>query len=92
MSAIQVQVRLFGAFRKYATDELIVELPRGSRVGALRRRLADELRRRCPTFVDEALLDVSVLADAHRVLADGDVVDGGAGRVSLAVLPPVCGG
>jgi molybdopterin converting factor small subunit len=90
MSAIQVHVRLFGAFRVYEPHELTVEVPRGSRIVTLRRRLADELRRACPTFADEALLDVSVLADEHHVLGDEDVLDGG--RVSLAVLPPVCGG
>lgn len=92
MSAIQVEIRLFGAFRKYGDDVLVVEVPRGARVGAVRRRVADELRRRYPTFAEEALLDVSVVADAQRVLGDGDLLDGGAGRLSLAVLPPVCGG
>lgn len=91
MSAIQVHVRLFGAFRAYEPHELTVEVPRGSRIAALRRRVADELRRVCPTFADEALLDVSVLADEHRVFADEDVLDD-RGQVSLAVLPPVCGG
>lgn len=92
MIPVRVQVRLFGAFRKYAAEELTLELPHGTRIGTLRKRLADALRARCPGFADEALLDVSVVADEQRVLADTDVVGGGGGGVSLAVLPPVCGG
>jgi hypothetical protein len=92
MSPLRVHVRLLGAFRKYEANELTLELPRGTRVATLRRRLADALRLRCPTFADEALLDVSVLADEHRVLEDADLLDASPGRLSLAVLPPVWGG
>lgn len=91
MSAIQVHVRLFGAFRQYAADELTLELPRGAKVAALRGHVAEALRRRCPAFADEALLEHSVVADEHRVLSDDDLVGDG-GPVCLAVLPPVCGG
>lgn len=92
MTPVRVEIRLFGAFRKYATNELTLELPHGTRISTLRRRLADALRARCPTFADEALLDLSVVADEHRVLEDSDLVGGSGGCVSLAVLPPVCGG
>lgn len=92
MSTVEVRVRLFGAFRRYASDEVTVELPRGEKVGALRPRIAEALRRRCPAFADEALLEASVLADERRVLAEDDPIDAGSGPVTLAVLPPVCGG
>lgn len=93
MALVTVRIRLFGAFRKYSNgDELALEVARGTTVAALRERLGDALRRGCAAFAEQALLDVSVLADDERILDDGDAVGLGADRVALAVLPPVCGG
>lgn len=93
MYPVRVQVRLFGAFRKYSNgSDLSFDVPRGTLVSALRKRVADALRRKFPTFSDEGLLNVSVLADEHRVLDDGDPIGRGLDHVSVAVLPPVCGG
>jgi molybdopterin converting factor small subunit len=89
---VEVDVRLFGAFRKYEPQAFTLVVPRGTPVRTLRRRLADALRERCPSFADEALLDVSVVADAERILDDGDRLDAGCARLALAILPPVCGG
>jgi molybdopterin converting factor small subunit len=96
MSTLQVHVKLFGVLRSYA-PELTFELPRGTAVSALRGRIAEALRGRLRELGSEAplaqsVLAQSVLADEHRILGDADVVDGPRGTVSLAVLPPVCGG
>jgi molybdopterin synthase sulfur carrier subunit len=93
MYPVRVQVRLFGAFRKYSSGaELTFDVPRGTPVSALRKRVAEALRRKFPAFCEDGLLNASVLADEHRVLDDGDPVGSGLDHVSLAVLPPVCGG
>jgi molybdopterin converting factor small subunit len=92
MESVQVDVRLFGAFRKYAPDAVSLEVPRGTTVAALRQRLAAALRREWPTFHEQGLLDVSVFADDERILADDEQVGVDARRVALAILPPVCGG
>ena len=91
MDPVRVCVRLFGAFRKYSSGaDLSFEVPRGTTVAAVRQHLGEALRRACPAFADQQLLDVSVLADDERILDDGQLLGGE--RVSLAVLPPVCGG
>jgi molybdopterin converting factor small subunit len=89
---VEVQIRLFGAFRKYSACELTLEVPQGTPVRKLRRRVADVLRARCPEFADEALLDLSAFAEEDRILRDTDLVGRGPGTVSVAILPPVCGG
>jgi molybdopterin converting factor small subunit len=90
---VRVQIKLFGAFRKYATgSDLSFDVPRGTPVSALRRRVGDALRRTFPTFSEDGLLACSVLADDRRVLEDGEPIGGGRDHVTLAVLPPVCGG
>jgi molybdopterin converting factor small subunit len=91
MEAIRVRVRLFGAFRKYSERaEVALDVPRGTTVAALRRHLGEALRAACPGFADQPLLDISALADDERILDDAHLLGGD--RLSLAVLPPVCGG
>lgn len=93
MDPVRVCVRLFGAFRKYSSGADVYvsfDVPRGTTVAALRQHLGEALRCNCPAFADQQLLDVSVLADDERILDDGQLL--GDDRVSLAVLPPVCGG
>ena len=91
MDPVRVRVRLFGAFRKYATGgDVAFDVPLGTTVAALRAHLGEALRRACPAFADQPLLDASVLADDERILDDAQAL--GAGDLSLAVLPPVCGG
>jgi molybdopterin converting factor small subunit len=95
MFPVRVHVRLFGALRKYSSSsgaELTFDVPRGTPVSALRPRVADALRRRFPAFAEDGLLAASVLADERRVLEDGEPVGSGLDHVTLAVLPPVCGG
>jgi molybdopterin converting factor small subunit len=93
MRSIRVCVQLFGAFRKYSSGSALrFEVPPGTTVSALRAHLGEALRSLCPAFPDQALLDVSVLADEDRILDDGQSLGPGLDEVSLAVLPPVCGG
>jgi molybdopterin converting factor small subunit len=92
VATVQVQVRLFGAFRASGSDELTFVVPRGTEVRAVRRRVGEALRARHPGFADDALLAVSALADERRVLDDGEPLGDLADRVCLAILPPVCGG
>lgn len=93
MKPIHVRVRLFGAFRRYEGDaELRVEVPSGTTVAALRSRVGEALRAACPTFRDQGLLDVSVLADDERILDDGLALGEERDGFTLAILPPVCGG
>lgn len=93
VETVRICVRLFGAFRKYAEGaEVSFEVPRDTTVSALRAHLGEALRRGCPAFGDQELLDVSVLADEDGILDDGQRLGAGAHPVVLAVLPPVCGG
>jgi molybdopterin converting factor small subunit len=92
MDRVRVRVELYGSFRRYSDADLAFEVPRGTTVSALRRHLGDALRRACPSFAAQGLLDASVLADASRVLDEEQLVGHGIDEVSLAVLPPVCGG
>ncbi len=90
--SVEVHVRLFGAVRACGSAALTFVRPRGPEVRAVRRRVGEALRARHPGFADDALLAVSALADDRRVLDDGEPVGGGGERVTLAILPPVCGG
>ena len=90
---LQIDVRLFGAFRKYSNGaEVTFEVPHGTTVSAVRKYLGEALRRGAAAFADQPLLDASVLADDDEILDDAQPLGSGADRISLAVLPPVCGG
>jgi sulfur-carrier protein len=93
MGPVRVDVRLFGAFRKYSTTALVsLDVPRGTRVAVLRELVGAALRRDCPAFHEQELLEASAVADDERILPDEQPIGVGVDRVSLAVLPPVCGG
>jgi molybdopterin converting factor small subunit len=93
MDAIRVCVQLFGAFRKYSNgSDVTFEVPRGTTVSALRKHLAEALRRGSPAFDGQELLELSAVADDEHILDDAAPLGLGADRVSLVILPPVCGG
>jgi molybdopterin converting factor small subunit len=93
MEPVRVSVRLFGAFRRYSNGaDVSLVVPRGTTVGALREHLGEALRRGSPAFHDQALLDVSVLADQESILDDAQPLASRAEPIVVAVLPPVCGG
>ena len=83
MADIRINMRLFGAFRKYG-ESVDFTVPAGSTAGKVKERLAEVLK-----LSDAVLIRDSALAN------DDAIIDGGAilTRDSfLAILPPVCGG
>jgi molybdopterin converting factor subunit 1 len=77
-------VRLFARAKDLAgSDTLTVELPAGSTVTQLRRRLAAV----CPALAP--LLERSALALDHEFAGPDQLLQGGA---EIALLPPVSGG
>jgi molybdopterin converting factor small subunit len=93
MKSIQVRVQLFGAFRKYSSgSDLRFEVPPGTTVSAVRGHLGAGGGRGVPAFVGRSPPSLLVLADADRVLDEDQLLGAGLDVVTLAVLPPVCGG
>lgn len=87
MSAIQVKIRLFGAFRNFIEQpEVELAVPSGTSLADLKPALARHLQGGDRI---QALLAESAFADEKRVLLDSETL---AANVRLAVLPPVCGG
>ena len=88
---IDIQLRLFGAFRKYELGESLLrfQIPAGSSVKDVKAVVAARLRERVPEFKEEQLLEDSALADESQVLGNHWVAARGC---TLALLPPVCGG
>ena len=88
---MQVQIRLFGAFRNLSKEPLITIslLGESCRVTELKAALGEFLLNSSAGFDVRALLLVSAIADEKRVLPEGDLILDG---MRLAVLPPVNGG
>ena len=81
---MNVRVRLFAAARQAAGCETVeMELPRGSTVGQLRRRLAGEIPQ-LSGLVGQAMfaIDAEYARDSDEIPPDADV----------ACIPPVSGG
>lgn len=87
---IEVEVRLYGAFRDYASDpSLKLELAEGASLDQLRAALEEQLAALQPASHPADLLQRSVFADQTDVLpADARLY----GRQVLSLIPPVCGG
>ena len=86
---MNIELRLFGAFRDYEPAALVnLEVADGARVAAVRAALDAHGRARWPGF-QPALLQRSALASDEAVLRDHEAVPAD-GR--MAVLPPVSGG
>ncbi len=88
---IEIQVRLFGALRKYEGSQpsVRVEAPAGVTVAAVKERLASQLRAAHAPFKDEQLIQDSAIANETQVLQSSTVIER---SCTLAILPPVCGG
>lgn len=86
---LQLTIRLFGTFRQFQQDPVVLTIAPGSTVQAVKNALWAHLQTIRPGFGDPDLLNRSVLSTDELVLADTDTV-----QVSqtLAILPPVCGG
>jgi len=83
MGNITVVVQLFGAFRKYG-GEMILIMPAGSTAGNVKKRLADFLE-----LQDREILKSSAIANENEIMNEGAVISE---DCRLAILPPVCGG
>lgn len=87
---IEVEVRLYGAFRDYSSDpSLRVTLEEGAGLSHLREELRSRLAALQPAAHPEDLLERSVFADHTDVLpADARFYS----PQVLSLIPPVCGG
>lgn len=91
-AAVEIRVRLFGAFCRWSPDGGIrLSAPPGTSAAALRALLLSALERLDAGFDGQALLARSAMADESCLLDEGWSVPVG-GPVELAILPPVCGG
>ena len=86
---IELQIRLFGAFRACTNGEtLSLSVPEATTVATLRGLLERELGRLYPAF-NAALVADSAFADDRRNLDEKTVLSD---SMNIAILPPVCGG
>ena len=88
---MQVQIRLFGAFRNLCKEPLITISLSGDRCShnELKAALGDFLAPTSSSFDVKGLLAVTAIADENRIMnVDEPILDG----MRLAVLPPVNGG
>lgn len=83
MTDISINVRLFGAFRKYG-ETVTFTMPSGSSVQLVKEKLAEIL-----SLADAQLIRDSVLANDNEIIEDTAVLSI---DCNLAILPPVCGG
>lgn len=84
-----VNIRLFGAFRNYISEPSVtLEVETGSTARYVRSSLEKYLMGKAENF-DSKIIEESMLATEDAVLELDDAVPQG---VSLAILPPVCGG
>lgn len=88
---IEIKVRLFGAFRKYESNQTFIHLKvlEPSSIDTVKVAIASYFRERFENFSDEQLLNDSVIADESQVLETSKIIDR---SCTLAILPPVCGG
>ncbi|MCC7406118.1 MAG: MoaD/ThiS family protein [Bdellovibrionales bacterium] len=86
----QVEVRLFGAFRRYIPDGRIqITLDEPCSIPVFKTALFSQLQKLNPEFSDLNLVLESALADENIILTEPSVIDA---TRQLALLPPVCGG
>lgn len=78
---ILVNIKLFGAFRKFG-ESIAISVSTGSKVSEVKAALQEKLN-------GEGLVSDSVLANDNAILRDHDVLDS---DTELSILPPVCGG
>lgn len=88
---IEIEVRLFGAFRKYQQKGNILRFQARDDIDviSLKRLLSEHLQSQYPGDAIEALVGESAIADDVRVLPENHVFDR---NCTLQILPPVCGG
>jgi len=86
---ITLKIRLFGAFRKFQSNPIVLTVAPGISVNAIKSALAAELLSLHSTFKDTELINKSAIANEISVLEPNICLTEDA---ELAILPPVCGG
>jgi hypothetical protein len=86
---LELNIKLFGAFRKYHTGTLCLSTMEGVSVSQIKNLIGQKLQELVPGFRDDELIEKSALADSRCVLNDSDCISESS---DLAILPPVCGG
>lgn len=89
IQAIHLEIKLFGAFRKFQSTPVSLEVAAGSTATEVKAALWAHLQARHPGVADASLLAASALSTDRQVLAENDTLNQ---SQSLAILPPVCGG
>lgn len=84
-----IVVQLFGAFRRVHDQPVTLSLGPNATAQEVKQALGVALLTLSPGFNDLDLLEKSVIADNHKVFAASDRIGE---SVTLAILPPVCGG
>jgi molybdopterin converting factor small subunit len=87
---IKLKVELFGAFRQYTDHEYLeISLNPGSTIQDLRQTFEQALQAICPETSVGDLIAASAFADVESILDERSRFER---DMTLAVLPPVCGG
>lgn len=86
----KIQLRVFGAFRKYVSNSfVIIETQEPLSAYQFRQRLVETLKINSPGFLDFKLIEESAIARDEMILNEAELIYPGD---RLAILPPVCGG
>jgi hypothetical protein len=85
---IKVNITLYGAFRQLGVNKIILEIPSHSTCAILRESLIQYLHT-SQIKISSDLVRASVFATDECVLPNSALITD---NLSLAVLPPVCGG
>jgi molybdopterin converting factor small subunit len=90
---IELTIELFGAFRQYTKERnLEIHLPCGASLSDLRKELEHALLQLSPASAPSAiqsLIEASAFADESSIMSETLRFDR---DMTIAVLPPVCGG
>ena len=86
----EIEIKLFGAFRKYVpTGKIKLQIDQQYTALQLKEKIQQTLQRQIPDYSEPCLVFESALATESEVLSEDALV----GETSnLALLPPVCGG
>ncbi len=85
---MKVDINLYGAFRKFGASKITLEVPGNANCSDLRTIFYEYMRKNNAEITRE-LVDASVFATDQEVLVNTDTIKN---DMSLAILPPVCGG
>lgn len=83
MKNVTVNMRLYGAFRKY-DDKIQLSVPWGSPIAVVQKALCQALGPQSRDLVMD-----SVIANDQTILPPEFIIDADS---NLSILPPVCGG